>query len=156
MGAAAIPLSIGSTLMSAAGAGLSAFGTSKADKYQAAEQEQAAQYGELRATQTNAALTRNLNQTLGNIDAVRAAARTDPTSPTGAAVRNTVEATSTENKNIQVDSIMAQAEQDRANAAYLSSASSTALLSGGIGAVGDLLKGFSGIPSLGGSTAYSP
>ncbi len=94
------------------------------------------------------ALTRNLNQTLGNIDAVRAAARTDPSSPTGAAVRNTVEATSTENKNIQVDSIMAQANQDRANAAYLRSASSTALLSGGIGAFGDLLKGFSGMPGL--------
>ena len=148
MGAAAIPLSIGSTLMSAAGAGLSAFGTSQADKYQAAEQEQAAQYGELRATQTNAALTRNLNQTLGNIDAVRAAARTDPTSPTGAAVRNTVEATATSDKNIQVDSIMAQAEQDQANAAYLRSASSTALLSGSIGAFGDLLKGFSGLPGL--------
>jgi len=143
MGAAAVPLSIGSTLMSAAGAGISAYGTSQSDKYQAAEKEQAAQYGDLKATQTNAALTRNLNQTLGNIDAVRAAARTDPTSPTGAAVRNTVEATGTENKNIQVDSIMAQANQDRADAAYLRSASSTALLSGGISAFGGILKGFS-------------
>ncbi len=140
--------SAGAGIFQAAGSIVQGIGTSNADKYQAAEQEQAAQYGELRATQTNAALTRNLNQTLGNIDAVRAAARTDPTSPTGAAVRNTVEATSTENKNIQVDSIMAQAEQDQANAAYLRSASSMALLSGGIGAFGDLLKGFSGMPGL--------
>ena len=63
-------------------------------------------------------------------------------------MRNTVEATATSDKNIQVDSIMAQAEQDQANAAYLRSASSTALLSGGIGAFGDLLKGFSGMPGL--------
>ena len=140
--------SAGAGIFQAAGSIVQGIGTSNADKYQAAEQEQAGQYGDLKAVQTNAALTRNLNQTLGNIDAVRAAARTDPTSPTGAAVRNTVEATSTENKNIQVDSIMAQANQDRANAAYLRSASNTALLSGGIGAFGDLLKGFSGLPGL--------
>jgi hypothetical protein len=140
--------SAGASIFQAAGPIVQGIGTSNADKYQAAEQEQAAQYGDLKATQTNAALTRNLNQTLGNIDAVRAAARTDPTSPTGAAVRNTVEATGTENKNIQVDSIMAQAEQDRASAAYLRSASSMALLSGGISAAGDLMKGFSGMPGL--------
>jgi hypothetical protein len=140
--------SAGAGIFEAAGSIVQGIGTSNADKYQAAEMDQAAQYGDLKAVQTNAVLTRNLNQTLGNIDAVRAAARTDPTSPTGAAVRNTVEATSTENKNIQVDSIMAQAEQDKANAAYLRSASSTALLSGGIGAFGDLLKGFSGMPGL--------
>ena len=123
-------------------------GTASADTAKAEELDRAAQYGELKATQTNAQMTRNLSITLGNIDAVRAAARTDPTSPTGAAVRNTVEATATSDKNIQVDSIMAQAEQDQANAAYLRSASSTALLSGGIGAFGDLLKGFSGMPGL--------
>ena len=140
--------SVGASIFQAAGSVVQGIGTANADSYSAQEMEQAAQYGDLKAVQTNAALTRNLNQTLGNIDAVRAAARTDPTSPTGAAVRNTVEATSTENKNIQVDSIMAQANQDRANAAYLRSASSMALLSGGIGAFGDLLKGFSGLPGL--------
>ena len=140
--------SAGASIFQAAGSIVQGIGTSNADTYQAEEQEQAAQYGDLKAVQTNAALTRNLNQTLGNIDAVRAAQRTDPTSPTGAAVRNTVEATATSDKNIQVDSIMAQAEQDRANAAYLRSASSMALLSGGIGAFGDLLKGFSGMPGL--------
>ena len=140
--------SAGASIFQAAGSIVQGIGTSNADQYQAKEMEQAAQYGDLKAVQTNAALTRNLNQTLGNIDAVRAAQRTDPTSPTGAAVRNTVEATATSDKNIQVDSIMAQAEQDQANAAYLRSASSTALLSGGIGAFGDLLKGFSGMPGL--------
>ena len=140
--------SAGASAFEAAGSIVQGIGTSNADLYQAKEMEQAAQYGDLKAVQTNAALTRNLNQTLGNIDAVRAASRTDPTSPTGAAVRNTVEATATSDKNIQVDSIMAQAEQDQANAAYLRSASSTALLSGSIGAFGDLLKGFSGMPGL--------
>ena len=140
--------SAGASIFQAAGSIVQGIGTSNADQYQAKEMEQAAQYGDLKAVQTNAALTRNLNQTLGNIDAVRAAQRTDPTSPTGAAVRNTVEATATSDKNIQVDSIMAQAEQDQANAAYLRSASSMALLNGGIGAFGDLLKGFSGMPGL--------
>ena len=46
----------------------------------------AAKEGELKATQTNAALTGKMNQTLGNLMAVRAAAHTDPNSPTGAAV----------------------------------------------------------------------
>ena len=56
-------------------------------------------------------MTRNLNITLGNIDAVRAAAHTDPTSPTGAAVRDYAETTGTEQKNIAVDSITAQAQE---------------------------------------------
>jgi hypothetical protein len=77
---------------------------------------------------------------LGNIDAVRAAQRTDPTSPSGQAVRNFVETTGTEQKNITVDSISAQAQMDEANAQYLRTASSSALLGGDLGIAGTLLK----------------
>src|ERR1700693_2106610 len=77
---------------------LKAQGTKAADSYKAEQLDRAAQYGELKATQTNAGMTRNLNITLGNIDAVRAAARTDPTSPTGNAVRNYTEQVGTEEK----------------------------------------------------------
>jgi len=156
MGIPAAAVSLGSMLAGAAGTGLQAYGTSSADSYEAKMEEQAAQYGTLKATQTNAQLTRNINQTLGNIDAVRAAARTDPTSPTGAAVRNTVESADVANKNIQVDSIMEQARMDEANASYLRQASSMALLSGAVGAVGDVFKGISGIPNLGGGVPGSP
>jgi hypothetical protein len=130
---------------------VSAVGNANADTYKAETLDRAAQYGELKATQSGAQLTRNLNVSLGNIDAIRAAARTDPTSPTGAAVRDYTQEIGTEQKNIQVDSINAQAQEDEANAAYLRSASSTALLSGVLGAGGTVLgqKGLAGLPGLG-------
>lgn len=147
MGAAAplaTGLSLGAMALSATGSVLGGMGTSSADKYKAELLEQQAQYGELKATQTGAQMTRNLNITLGNIDAVRAAARTDPTSPTGAAVRDYTEQVGTENKDIQVNSILEQSQMDEANAAYLRSASSDALLSGDIGAGAAVLKGLAG------------
>lgn len=124
-------------------------GTAAADTYKAATLDQAAQYGELKATQTNAQLTRNQAISLGQLDSIRAAARTDPTSPTGAAVRDYVEQTGTERKNIQVDSITTQAQEDEDNAAYLRQASKTALLGGDMAAGGDVLKGIAGaLPAL--------
>jgi hypothetical protein len=80
MGSSAGPAS------SIVGAGLSAYaniekamGTKQADEYQAAELDRAAEYGRLKATQTSAQMTQKLNQTLGNIDVIRAAAHDDPT-----------------------------------------------------------------------------
>jgi hypothetical protein len=139
-GAGASGNSMASLGFQAAAAGVSAIGTSEGDQFRASELEEQAQYGDFKGKQVNAQMTRNLTMTLGNIDAVRAAARTDPTSPTGAAVRDFVDTTGTEQRNIKVDSIMAQAQMDEANAAYLRSASSTALLSGALTAGGDILK----------------
>jgi hypothetical protein len=133
------PLSIAGAGLKAGSDIFSAIGTSNADKFKAEELDQAAQYGELKAVQTNSQMTRNLSITLGNIDAVRAAARSDPTSPTGAAVRDYADTVGTNDKNIKVDSIMAQAQQDEAQAAYERSASSSALLAGGLKAGADLL-----------------
>ena len=45
-------------------------GVASADQYQAEKLEQAATYGELKAVQTGGQMTRQLNQTLGNIDAL--------------------------------------------------------------------------------------
>lgn len=152
MGQAAGPAASGLSLSSM---GLSAFssiegaeGTKSADDYKAEELDRASQYGELKAVQTGGQMTRNLNMTLGNIDAVRAAGHTDPTSPTGAAVRNQIEGIGTEQKNIRVDSLNAQAQEDEANAAYMRSAGSSALLGGEIGAAGGILKGIAGIPGI--------
>src|SRR5579863_2092889 len=95
--------------MSLASAGLSAYstilqsqGTATADQYQAEKLDTDATYGNLKAVQTGGQMTRNLNTTLGNIDAVRAAANADPNSPTGAAVRDNAEEIGTEQKNITV------------------------------------------------------
>lgn len=150
------PVSIGvmtlaSAGLSAAAQGTAAQGTANADTYKAEQLEQAATYGELKATQTNATMTRNLTNTLGNIDAVRAAGHDDPTSPTGGAVREMVEEQGNNQKSITVDNITQQALTDEGNAAYLRSASSTALLGGDLSMAGTLLKGFSGgIGNLGG------
>lgn len=113
---------------------LKAQGTATADQYQADKLEKSAEYGELKADQTSAQMTRNLNNVLGNIDAIRAAANTDPTSPTGAAVRDNQEAIGDTQRSITVNSIKAQAIQDRSDAAYYRQASSDALLSGDISA----------------------
>lgn len=151
--AAAVPmvLSVASAGMQAAGQGMAAQGTAAADTYKAEQLDAAAKYGELQATQTNAQMTRNLTTTLGNIDAVRAAARADPTSPTGSSVREYVEEQGTMQKNIKVAGIQQQALMDESNAAYMRSASSAALLGGDIGIASTLLKAGSGaLGSMGG------
>jgi hypothetical protein len=127
---------------------LSSRGTAAADVYQSELLEQQAEYGRLKATQTNAQLTRNLAITLGHVDAVRAAMHTDPTSPTGAAVRGEMEATGQMRKDITVENILQQTRMDEANAAYMRSQSSNALLSGDIAMLSDVFQGAAG--ALGG------
>lgn len=127
---------------------LQAQGTATADSYQSDRLETAAQYGELKATQTGAQMTRNLNTTLGNIDAVRAAAGADPNSPTGAAFRDNQETLGNEKRGITVDSLNAQALQDKNDAAYYQQASQSALMSGDISAAAGVAKAVAGIPGL--------
>lgn len=148
MGAAAGPVG---GVMSIASVGLSAMSTldkaegqKAANDFQAAELDRAAEYGDLKAVQTGASMTQKLNMTLGNIDVIRAAAHTDPTSPTGAAVRDYSEDLGTNQKNIAVDNILAQSQKQRADAAYLRVAGQNALLAGQIGAGGQILGGIGG------------
>jgi hypothetical protein len=143
---------------SLASIGLSAYatilqsqGVAAGDNYQAAKLDQAAQYGDLKAVQTGGQMTRQLNQTLGNIDAVRAAAGADPNSPTGAAFRDNQETIGATNRGIAVGSILAQANQDRNDAAYYRSAASDALFAGYIGAGAGIAKGLAGLGSGSGS-----
>jgi len=125
-------------------------GTAAADDFQAQKLESAATYGELKAVQTSGQMTRNLNTTLGNIDAVRAAAGTDPTSPTGNAFRDNQEQIGTDHKTTTVDSILAQATQDKNDAAYYKSAASNALFAGDISAAAGIAKGIAGLGMPGG------
>jgi hypothetical protein len=138
--------SIASLGLSAYSTILQSQGAASADEFQAQKLETAAVYGDLKAVQTGGQMTRQLNQTLGNIDAVRAAANTDPSSPTGAAMRDNAEQIGTDQKTTTVDSILAQATQDRNDAAYYKSAASSALFAGDIGAAagfaGGIAKGF--------------
>jgi len=139
----------GNSLMSI---GLSAYstilqsqGVASADEFQAQKLESAATYGELKAVQTGGQMTRQLNQTLGNIDAVRAAANTDPSSPTGAVFRDDQEQRGIDQRTTTVDSILAQATQDRNDAAYYKSAASNALFAGDISAAAGIAKGIAGL-----------
>jgi hypothetical protein len=141
---AAIGLSLAATGAKAYGDYTQSRGVSAADTFKAQELERQAEYGELKATQTNAQMTRNLAITLGHIDAVRAAQHTDPTSPTGAAVRGETEAIGVEKKGITVANIMQQVREDEANAAYMRTNASNALLYGDIAVFGDIASGLSG------------
>lgn len=147
MGEAVKGLGGGGSNSSVAGAGLGALatmmqaqGTADSYEYKADQLEVAAAYGDLRADQTGAQLTRQMNQTLGNIDAVRAAVHSDPNSPTGAAFRDNQQRLGEEQRSIAVGGIKAQAARDRADAAYYRSASDNALLAGGISTAAGLLK----------------
>ncbi|KJC35650.1 hypothetical protein UP09_30980 [Bradyrhizobium sp. LTSP885] len=127
---------------------LKAQGVATADQYQADRLTTAAQYGDLKAAQTGGQMTRSLNQTLGNIDAVRAAANSDPNSPTGAAFRDNQESIGVTQRGIAIGNINAQTAQERSDAAFYRQASSDAMLSGDIsaaagvfGAASPLLKG---------------
>jgi hypothetical protein len=129
------------------GAGLSAYsdilsseGTAAGENYKAASLENAAQRGRVAAVETGASETEQLVNTLGNIDAVRAAAHADPTSPTGAAIRDWNEQLGLTKKSIDVNNIMAQSQQEESDAAYLRSASKFALLGGELSAGADILK----------------
>jgi hypothetical protein len=120
-------------------------GTAEADTYQAERLDVAAKYGELKAVQTGGQMTRSLNAALGNIEAVRAAANADPSSPTGAAVIENQEAIGSEQRGITVNSILQQSRQDTADAAYYRDASKRAMLAGEVSAGADIFKGLAGI-----------
>jgi|KBSSwiStaDraftv2_1062776.scaffolds.fasta_scaffold400781_2 hypothetical protein len=149
-GSAAGGNSLASIGLSAYSTILQAQGTATANEYQAAKLENAAKYGELKAVQTGAQMSRSLNTTLGNIEAVRAAARADPNSPTGAAILQNQEDIGTEQRTTVVNSILAQSRQDRSDAAYYRSAADHALFAGAISAGAGIAKGIAGGGLFGG------
>lgn len=146
MGSAAGGTSIASAGLSAYSTLLKGQSTATADEYQSERLENAAVYGELKAKQTSGQMLRSLNTTLGNIQAVRAAANTNPTSPTGAAVLDNQEDIGNEQRSITVNSILQQARQDRSDAAYYRDAASRAMTMSYVGAAADILKGASSTP----------
>ena len=146
---------------SVAGAGLSAYGDivraqgiQAGDVFKANVLQENAQRGRVAAVETGAQFSQKLASDLGNIDAIRAAAHTDPTSPSGAAVRDYHEQIGLTQKAIAVDTLMAQSRQQDAEAQYLRQAGKSALMSGYISAGADIFKGLSS--ALGGATGSIP
>jgi hypothetical protein len=142
MGSAiAAPLSFATLGLSAASDVMKGEGQKSADDFKAAQQERAATYGRLKAQQTDAQMLEQENTQLGNIDAIRAAAGADPTSPTSYALKDRTQFLGDRNRSTAVDSILAQAQQDDADANYMKQAGDFALTSSFINAGTDIGKG---------------
>jgi hypothetical protein len=129
---------------------LKAQGQQTADEYQANRLDAAAKVGDAKASQTGASMSRNLVQTLGNIDAVRAAAHADPNSPTGAAFRDNEEQIGIQQMVTATGNIRTQAAQSRADAEYYRDKASDDMLLGGISAASGIVKGLSKLSIPGG------
>jgi hypothetical protein len=140
------PLSIATLGLGAASSIMKGEGQQSADDFRAAQSERAATYGKLKAQQTDAQMLENENTQMGNIDAIRAAAGADPTSPTSIAIQQRAQFVGDRQRSITVDNILAQSQQDSADAAYLRDAGDFALkssyLDAAMGVGKGLAKGF--------------
>lgn len=121
-----LPSFSGAGAASIASLGLGAFssikkgqGTKAADDFQAGKAERAAAFGKLQAGQTDAVMRENLNTMISNIDVIRAAAKADPTSPTGAAIEAHDKMISDRQRTTALLNINSQVSEDEASAAYL-------------------------------------
>lgn len=145
MGAAASslagPASIASLALTAGGDIMKGSATQAADDFQADRAERAAEFGKVQASLTDTTMRENLNTTLGNIEAVRAAAGTDPNSPTGAAMTDRAENLGDRQRMAAVGSINSQVAEDEASAAYLRKAGDFAVTQSYISAGADVFGG---------------
>jgi hypothetical protein len=130
--------------------GLSAFadvekgaGQQAADNFQADRATEAAKFGRLQADLADTTAHEKLNVQLGNIDAIRAAAHIDPTSPTTAAVEQWQTEISERQRLATSGTLRAQAATDDASAAYLRKLGSYAQQQGYLNAGIDILGGAS-------------
>lgn len=111
------------------------------DQIQAQNAEDAAQLGQVKASEADASMRRKLGGQLSNILAARAGNGLEANSPTGAAVMGNVETIGDENRTQAVDNIQAQVTSDQAAASFYSQSASNALTGGMFGMLGGLAKG---------------
>lgn len=97
------------------------------------------------ADQTSAFMREELNTTLGNIMAIRAAAGVTSDSPTGLAILEGQREESNTQRLIKVGNLKAQASMSDADAAFYRFAAGSAMQSGYLNAFG---RGLSGISSM--------
>lgn len=134
IGEAAAIASLASAGFGAGGSVMKGAGTQAADEMQADRLTRAAEFGKLQAAGTDVTMRDELNTTLGNIDAIRAAAHIDPTSPTSAAIRERETLVSDRQRSNALLKIRSQTDEDVASADYLRKAGDYALLQGFVGA----------------------
>jgi hypothetical protein len=161
MGEAAGVASIASLALTAGGDIIKGSATQASDNFQADRATRAAQFGQTQAALTDTTMRENLNTTLGNIDAVRAAAGIDPTSPTTAALEDRSTNLSDRQRMAAVGSIKSQSAEDLASADYLRKAGDFAVTQSYLSAATDVAGGIAkatagkGGGTGGGGTGFS-
>lgn len=143
MGAAA-PLAILGTGMAAGGEFLKARGQAEGYRHQEEKAQRAAMAARTAADETDTVLREELNTTLGNIAAIRAASGVTLDSPTGIAITDEESRVSDRQRRISVGNLTRQATQYESDARYYRSAAGSALLAGAVGAAGTAFRGLSG------------
>jgi hypothetical protein len=143
-------IAMAATGFKVAGGVMGAFGAKDAAEANAQASFDRAQWGRIRAVETDAAMRDDLAATLGNIDVIRSAANADSTSPTIFAVKANAAGRGNLARTRQVRNIEMQASaDDAASRAYLKSGRQ-AMIGGLLGAAGDLMSGLSGGMKSGG------
>lgn len=129
---------VAATAISAGGSIVKGMGAASGDNYLAQQSELQAQYGQIKAAQTNTMMEENLQRTLSNITAVQSATGARTSSPSDQAYRNYSEFLGDRDRTQAVANINAQVQQDQSAQAYYQSAASNALLGGFLGAAGSI------------------
>ena len=126
----AVAAAIGSLALDAGSSVVKGIGEKEGQDFMAWQAERAAALGRIKADQTDAHLRDELQTTLGNIDVIRAAANTDPLSPTALAVKDKEREVSDRQRQIQVANIRTQADEKEAEAGYRRRSGKFALFGG--------------------------
>jgi hypothetical protein len=151
MAAAPAALTLAATGFKVAGDLAGAKQQAAGDAFQAQELEKEAQSGQIKANQTSQQLTSTLQRQVGNVQAVRASANTDPNSPTGQAVVDRVQALGDNRTQIAVLNIDQQVQQDTLASKFYESAARASIMNGYLGAGGDILTAMSPMFKQGGA-----
>ena len=136
---------IGSLALEAGGSILKGQGEKEGQDFMAGQAERAAALGRIKADQTDAGLREELNTTLGMIDVTRAAANTDPLSPTGLAIKANEARISDRSRRTAVSNIQAQADERLVESRYRRRAGEYALLGGYLSAGAKVGKGLGAV-----------
>src|SRR5262245_42455433 len=110
--------SIASLAFSAGSSIYKGFGEKATQEFLAARDQRAAEIGRIRADQFDVQKREELNTTLANIDAIRAASNIDYLSPTTAAIKTEETRVADRERTIGRSNLLAQAREDELSAQY--------------------------------------
>lgn len=144
MAMAAPVLSLAATGLSAMGSMDQAKGQAQADAFQAKQALEASEYGRIKAAQTGAIMTQNMQAMLGHIAAVRASGGVDPRSPTTAAILGRQESIAETARSQQIANIEAQVRSDKESSQMYTDMAGRAIAGGNMAAMGTVVGALGG------------